>query len=319
MEKRISESRYLTLDNGRGLQGTFSSLGAGVYSLTFDGKPLILTPIDKSVYLNSDQLFGKTLGRVAGRIPDTLNINYHTYQLEENEPGVCLHGGLYDSLSFKEFEPIIVTRSDKTYVMFKYNSSHLEAGFPGNVKITVTYTFLHDEDSLKIEYDAQSDEDTILSLSNHMYFNFFGSENLNDYSLMVNASKYGALKKDSKMIDHFKSVPEYLDFRDASLIKNKLNKSDKSLDNTFLFDKLGTNGPQIILEDEKIRLECFTDYEAANIYLDNSLTDVKFTAADNLKMRRAIAIEPQHSPLQPFVLKPGMTYHSTIIYRFTKK
>ena len=321
MCENLTESRYLTIDNGRGLQGTFSSVGAGVYSLTLDGKPLILSPVDKNVFLNSEQCFGKTLGRVAGRISSDLNINSHRYKLVESEPGICLHGGLKKSLTFKDFDPIIVTRSDKTYVLFNYISPDLEAGFPATVKVTVTYTLLHDEDTLRIDFIAQSDDDTILSLSNHMYFNFFNSADVNNYSLMVNASKCGASKNGTLLVDHYKSVPDYLDFREPSLIKYKLGIGNKAkpLDNLFLFDKLSISQPQIVLESDALKLECFTDYEACNIYLDDTMSDVDFTIGANKKKRRAIAIEPQCSPLAPFILKPGLIYHYHIIYRFTRK
>ncbi len=321
MSENLTESRYLTIDNGRGLQGTFSSIGAGIYSLTLDNKPLILSPSDKNVFLNSEQCFGKTLGRVAGRISNKLNINYHEYDLVENEPGICLHGGLKESLTFKDFDSIIVTRSDKTYVMFNYTSPNLEAGFPANVKITITYTLLHDEDGLRIDFIAQSDDDTILSLSNHMYFNFFNSIDVNNYSLMINASKYGASKNGTKLIDHFKAVPDFLDFREPSLIKEKLGSGNKAkpMDDVFLFDKTSISQPQIVLENDSLKLECFTDYEACNIYLDDTMSDIEFTNGINKKKRRAIAIEPQCSPLSPFILKPGSIYHYHAIYRFTRK
>ncbi len=316
MAKRITDSRFVTLNNGLGLKGTFTSVGAGVYSLSLDGVPLILTPRSHKTYLNSEQFFGKTLGRVAGRIPCTLNLDYFSYKLNENEPGVCLHGGVLDSLSFKDFDSIIVTRPDATYIIFDYVSPDKEAGFPGNVKLTITYSFPHDENTLRIKYQASSDSATILSLSNHMYFNF-GDESVENYKLQVNASKCGVMEKNSKLIERFKAVPEYLDFRDASVIKEKLPKS-KSIDDTYLFDNIDSSIPQVVLESDKIKLECFTTYEAVNIYIDDSMSDVKFTNRVGIK-RRAIAIEPQMSPITPFLLRPGVEYRQTVSFKFNKK
>lgn len=325
MAEKISESRYLTIDNGRGLQGTFSSIGAGIYSLTLDGKPLLLTPVDKEVYLNSDRFFGKTLGRVAGRIPSKLNLNFHTYQLPENEPGVCLHGGLKESLSFKNFRTIIVTREDKTYVIFRYISSDSEAGFPGKVTVTITYILPHDEDALVVDYEATSDDDTILSLSNHMYFNFFGTENVNDYTLQVRASKVGSFKKGTELIEKAKIVTPDLDFTSPAVLKDKLDTLDKSvsgrkgLDYTFLFDRNDSVDPQIVLENDELRMEVITDYPAANIFVDDSKSDIEFTNGVKPVARRAIAIEPQCFPLEPFLLKPSRSYHYSVTYRFTRK
>ena len=74
-------NRFFQLDNGNGLKGTFSSFGAGVRSLTLKGRPLILTIKDDEVYFSQNQLYGKTLGSVAGRVSDDVMIDGKYYSL----------------------------------------------------------------------------------------------------------------------------------------------------------------------------------------------------------------------------------------------
>ena len=100
------ETRYVTLDNGNGLVGKFSTLGAGVRSLTLDGKLLILEFEDEQAYLGSTGFHGKTLARVAGRIPDTFMIGGKTYSVLGDEQHICLHGGCSESLTYRNFEAV---------------------------------------------------------------------------------------------------------------------------------------------------------------------------------------------------------------------
>ncbi|MFA6624887.1 MAG: hypothetical protein WCS80_03895 [Bacilli bacterium] len=318
-------SRYLTISNNRGLVGTFSSLGAGVKSLTLDGEPLILELSDPSAFLCSPQFFGKTLGRVAGRIKSRLKMEDEVYRLLGDEEGICLHGGIMESLSFREFSATVENDNGAPKIIFEYHSPDLECGFPGNLTVRVIYSMPLNSDDLLITFEAESDKDTPVSLSNHIYWNIFRSENVDNYTLKVNASKYGAFKKGTQLINRTVNVPKYLDFRNPSLLKDKLDmiKIDipeiGTLDHCFLFDNVDGNNPQVILDTPKLTLETFTDYGAVNFYVDSSMTDVEFTNLPGLKRRRAIAIEPQMYPLSDLILRGGRHYNHFIRYHIIKK
>ena len=103
---RTFVSDFLTLDNGHGLVGRFSTLGAGVASLTLDGKPLILEFEEDQDYLSSKGYHGKTLGRIAGRIPDEFMLNGKLYKVPGEANHICLHGGMMDSLTFRLFDAV---------------------------------------------------------------------------------------------------------------------------------------------------------------------------------------------------------------------
>lgn len=325
MEKKVTDSGYLTIKNNLGLVGNFSTIGAGVRSLTLDDKRLTLMPKEPLDYLNSDQFFGKTLGRVAGRIPGDYKVDDVTYHLIKGADSLCLHGGEMESLSFKDFKGTIVPKENASAISFFYHSPSGEAGFPGNVDVRVTYEMPIDENELRIYFEAQTDLNTPISLSNHIYWNIFSSKDVNSYRLKVNASKYGVFHKGNQLVEKTADVPECLDFRELSSLKDKLDLIEKNipeigtLDHAFLFDNVMTDKPQIILDTPELLIECYTDFDGVNIYVDSSMKKWDFANGDNLLERRAIAIEPQIFPKDNIILTPNQKFSHFIRYRFIKK
>ncbi len=321
------ESKYICLDNQKGLKGVFSTLGAGVKSLTLFDEPIILEMKDEETYLSSPQLFGKTVSRFIGRIPSKGEIGGVPYQLEEFSPGICLHGGYFKSMIFSEYEAE-KSENDQFYIVsFKGFSKDGDCGFPGNLHVKVSYMLSKDLNILTIKYEAASDKDTLISLSNHMYWNLSRSENVDDYVLQVKARKYGIFKDDSKLIKDVAPVPSYLDFTRPVHLREKLDEIDQeipsigTLDHSFLFEDVNDLKPQVLLSNNDYSIECYTDFDAVNLYVDSTLTPVDFVNNPNLvhNKRRGIAIEPQQFVLDHFILKANQPYSHFISYRITKK
>lgn len=319
-------SGYVQLANDKGLKAVLSTLGAGVRSLTLDGKPLILQPKEEQAYLGSPQLFGKCVARYIGRIPSKGEINGVPYQLEEFTPGICLHGGYMDSPIFKNYTVELTENEQSEEAVFTYLSPDGENGFPGNLKVKITYLISKDLNILTIKFEAVSDKDTLISLSNHMYWNFPGSESVDDYYLQVKASRYGIFRDDSKLIVDKEKVKDYLDFTSPARLKDRLDQINKeipdigTLDHAFLFDHVNDIEPQVILYNKDYYVECYTDFDAVNLYVDSTLNPVDFTNSLNLttQPRRGIAIEPQQFVLDHFVLKADEVYSHFISYRIRK-
>ncbi len=318
-------SGFLKMHNDKGLEGVFSTLGAGCYSLTLHGKPLILQPKDVETYLSSPQFFGKTLGRVAGRIPETIHIIDEDYKVLADKKGICLHGGELESLSFRNFKSEVFPNKDEDSIVFVYVSPDGECGFPGNLEVRITYAMPRTENALIITQEFRTTKETWVSLSNHIYWNFFGDENVNDYTLMVNAGHYGVFKKGTQLVVDEAAVPECLDFQTPALLKEKLDRIEKeipeigTLDHAFRFHTAAHDEPQVVLESKDLRLECRTDYNGLNLYVDTSMTDVEFANRPGLKKRRAIAIEPQLFPTDSKLVVPGITYKHVIRYDIKTK
>jgi aldose 1-epimerase len=321
------ESKYICLDNHKGLKGVFSTLGAGVRSLTLFDEPMILELKDEQTYLSSPQLFGKTVSRFIGRIPSKGEINGIPYSLAEDQPGICLHGGYLNSMIYVNYEPEIIEDDQTVMVVFHGHSKDGECGFPGDLQVNVYYIFSKDLNIMTIRYDAVSSKDTLISLSNHMYWNFPYTKNVDDYALQVKASRYGAFEDASQLIRSVSVVPEYLDFTSPTKLKKRLDQIEESipeigtLDHTYLFDSVNDLQAQVILSDDRNEVQCYTDFDAVNLYVDSTLSDVEFLNDESLRTnkRRGIAIEPQQFVLDHFIMKANEPYTHFITYRLKRK
>lgn len=320
-------SSYFAIENDLGLRGVFSSLGAGVRSLKLNEKDLILELEEEEDYLASDMFYGKTLGRVAGRMPSAFLLNGKACNLPEDVPGICLHGGREEGYSYRDFKAEAVEDEEKKSVIFSYLSEDGEAGYPGNVDVKVIYSIYKKENQLLISFEAESDQDTYFSLSNHIYWNF-SAASLDDYIFEAKVDKVCTFKENTLLVEGMKDIPSYLDLNAHTKLSEKMDLIEKNipeigtLDHTFRFKKTGENEPVVLLENDEIRLETYTDFDAINFYVDNSLRPWKFKNAPELsKMkRRAIAIEPQLFPgLDHILLKKGEKFCHYIRYKIITK
>ncbi len=318
--------RSLIVNNGADLEAGFSTIGAGLVSLTYKGIPMILQPKDINLYNSSDHYYGKTLGRIAGRIPSHFQVGHNEFDVVSNDPGgINCHGSGMESLSFKKWNVYIANQPQGNYIIFTYYSRDGEAGFPGNVFFKVTYFLPYGKNEIHVYQKAKSDQDTPILMSFHPYFNLGREENVDNYTLKVKASRYGAFKEGTELIESIEKVPAYLDFRRESRLKTKLDgikknsKFPDTFDHFLLFDEKNTEQPQITLSNGKTKLEVLTDYEGANFYVDTSMSKDEFVNRDNLLYRRAIAIEPQNSriPFSSIILKAGQKYSHFMVFRFT--
>lgn len=289
----------IEIKNNAHLSFVFANFGASLYSLHYDNEPLILELTDLDAFLTSPQFFNKTLGVVAGRLNVNGEINNVPYKLEKTgEFNYSLHGGYLNSLSFKPFTYKIKENKNYTDIIFKFSPRKGENGFPGKVSIKITYRVYESKDTFDIFLEGRAKEDTILNLSNHIYWNLGATKDINDYKLKMNTSTYALYDKDqeNKLID---DLPAFLDFRTLKVLKPRLdfikrNVDLKTIDNTFFFDeKVG----KVKLVSPKYTLNLKTDYSSMNIYVDSSLTDVKFNNRSDFEERRAIALEPQSNLL----------------------
>ena len=161
-------------------------------------------------------------------------------------------------------------------------------------------------------------------MSNHIYWNIFPDIDVNAYRLMIAATHCGTLQKQSELVVNTRVVPDYLDFTEGALLKDKLDAIKKhpgepgTLDHPFLFDQKEPTEPKVVLDTPRMKIECYTDYDGVNVYVDVTDTPVKF-ANGPVKGRRAIAIEPQLFPTEKRILRPGEVYRHVMRYRILEK
>jgi aldose 1-epimerase len=147
---------------------------------------------DLDSYLNGHPYFGAITGRVAGRISNAaFTLDGNTYQLARNDPPNHLHGGI-KGFDKRLWHASRVNRADGApSLRLSYDSPDGEEGYPGNLRVTVTYT-VTDQNEFLIETEAVSDRTTPLNLTHHSYFNLAGesSGSIADHWLEIFANEF---------------------------------------------------------------------------------------------------------------------------------
>src|SRR5690554_2023100 len=187
-----------TLTNSNGMMAEITNYGGIVRRLVtpdrnghFDNVVLGFDTLADYEMKNAPYL-GAIIGRFANRISNAeFLIDSVKYQLEANDFPNHSHGGT------KGFDKVVwessgISTADSVAVTLQYLSPNLEEGYPGNLHVKVTYV-LSNSNQLKIYYEAQSDQRTIINLTHHSYFNLTGrNENILNHSLTIFADSITA-------------------------------------------------------------------------------------------------------------------------------
>lgn len=186
-------------------------------------------------HINRSDYQGVVVGQYANRIKSgKFTIDGTEYNVTCNEKGItCLHGGGEYSSAHWNGEAI----SDNA-VKFTYFSPDGKDGFPGNVDVSVTYTFT-DDNRLIIEYKAVSDKKTVINLTNHAYFNLNGydSGDVLNHTLKINADRYTPIDDTSIPTGELPSVTGTpFDFTEAKAIGRDIDADHPQIKNGMGFD-----------------------------------------------------------------------------------
>lgn len=260
-------------------------------------------------YLKPNPHFGAVVGRYANRIADgSFELDGRTYVLVKNNGPNHLHGGLI-GFGKKVWDATIDPEIPNSIVL-TYRSVDMEEGYPGNLDITVRYTFT-DDNALRIDYRAQTDKPTVLNLTNHSYFNLSGdpAKKVEAHLLQINANQYTA-SVDLIPTGEFTDVAGTpYDFREPHPIGGRL---DHPYDLNLC---INGGGDSLVLAATVIdpasgrTLECLTTQPGVQLYT-------------GYKNQSAFCLETQHYPdsphqpsFPPTELRPGEVFESTTIYR----
>lgn len=320
IENYKDDIKFIEVSNSDKLKVVLSTYGAGVFSYRFNNKPLLLEFKDKEEWLNCPQFYGKTLGRVAGRLNVEGKLNGKKYLLKDTGDGLNLHSGLLKSISFRNWKFKIKELKNRVDVVFKITSRNNDSGFLGNCKMQVIYS-IYENNNFKITHKAKTDNETFVSMSSHNYYNL-NSLDVSDYKMKINASKSAVMKEDLFIIGK-EDIPEYLDYRKLSKLNKKVSYMEKNIftktiDHTFFFDEVNKKIPQCIVKNDQFKLSMYTTYPAMNIFLDNYGVSHKFNNFKEVdSKRRALALEPQLdiTDLKSITLKKGEKYNHFILFK----
>jgi len=290
-------------------------------------------------YVPNPPYIGAIVGRYANRIANgTFTLDGKTYTLPKNDGPNTLHGGTtrtFDKVVW-DGEPL----EGKTGVAFSYLSKDGEEGFPGNLKVKVTYT-LTDGNALIIDYEATTDKATPINVSQHSYFNLKGEGNgdILDHEIMINADRFTPVDKNlipTGELRPVKGTP--LDFTKSTRIGARIDDNYEQLvlghgyDHNFVLnDKPDQNGLKLaarVHESASGRvLEVWTTQPGIQFYTGNFLDGTVTGKQGHVYKRRyGFCLETQHFPDSPnhpkfptTILKPGETFHQKSVFKFSAK
>lgn len=292
---------------------------------------VVLAVPELQQYVADQQFLGATIGRYCNRVKNgRFSIGDKTYHLPLNNGENHLHGGpegFHKQLWEGEF-----VHSDT--LKLSYLSKKGEAGYPGNVQVTV-YFSLDEQNALSIIYKAETDEATHVNLTNHSYFNLTGemSSDILSHSLWLNADSFTPFDKNQIPTGEIKSVSGTpLDFTQAKTIGKDINSVEGGYDHNFVLNKKNSaqeliHGATLFEEESGRQLNVFTTEPGLQFYSGNSLDGSLADRAGNAFIKHsALCLETQHypdSPNQPHfpstLVEPGKPYYSKTVFQFSVK
>jgi len=185
------------LENATGASVEITNFGGIIRAINVPDKNgeignVMLGYNDVSGYQPLCGYMGALIGRVGNRIAGgECEVGGEMLHLAKNEKGKNhLHGGNVGfDRKFWDATPVEGICEDS--LILKCVSPDGEEGYPGTLKMMVTYTWT-DENELIIRYEAVSDKDTLCNLTNHSYFNLEGEGNGNvlDHTFELNADTF---------------------------------------------------------------------------------------------------------------------------------
>lgn len=318
-----------TLTNENGLQVEILDYGVTIRSLIVPDKKgnpvdVVLGYDTLEEYVSHDGYLGATIGRFANRIKGaSFQLNGKTYDLYANDGANHLHGG---KCGFNGY--IWDSEQVGNTVVFSRTSADGEEGYPGTLKIRVTVGWK--ANSLSIEYDAVTDQDTIVNFTNHSYFNLngAGNGNINQHLMEIKADSYTLNGEDCTPTGEIVPVAgSAMDFRTPKPIGRDAGNDEPCVkffngyDSNFV---LSGHPAAITVGDQSgITMVTDTDQPGMQLYTANMMTDRKGKGGKDYGFRSAFCLETQHYPdsihnpqWPTCVLRAGENFHSFTTYTF---
>ncbi len=328
-----------TLHNRQGAEARISNYGGLVVALKMPDRhgqfgDIVLSYDHLADYLKDSPYFGALVGRYGNRIArGKFTLDGREYTLATNNYPNALHGGL------KGFDKVVWTASVLTTpegpgLKLQYVSKDGEEGYPGTLSVTAVYQ-LTEDNSLRLDFTATTDKDTVVNLTHHGYFNLAGKGDILGHGVMIPASRFTPV--DSTLIPTGELRPVEgtpFDFRQPTAIGARIGQDDPQLkfgngyDMNWVVDKApGQLGLMArVTEPTSGRvMEVISTEPGLQFYTGNFLDGSNQGKGGWVyQFRNGFCMEPQHFPDSPnhpnfpsVVLRPGEVYHNTIIYHFS--
>ena len=332
-----------TLTNANGMKLKITNYGGIVTSIFVPDKDgnlgdVVLGYDNLEGYLNNNPYFGCIVGRYGNRIAKgKFTLNGKNYTLATNNEPNHLHGGV------KGFDKVVwaakeVKDKDTVGLELTYLSKDGEEGYPGNLSVKVIYTLTNDN-ALRIDYEATTDQPTVVNLTNHSYFNLkdAGASSILNHELMIDADYITPVDETLIPTGELRSVEGTpFDFRTLTVVGDRIDSDDEQIkfaggyDHNFVLNgkagELRLVGKLFESTSGRV-IEVWTTEPGIQFYSGNFL-DGTITGKKGIvyQYRHGLCLETQHypdSPNQPnfpsTTLNPGEKYQTTTVYTFLVK
>lgn len=327
-------TKVFTLKNEKGMQVNVSDLGATLLDLYVPDKngeirDVILGFETAVEYEESGTFFGSAVGRVANRTGNaSFVLNGKEYKMAKNDSENNLHSGP-DCWKNRVWDVKSVSESE---IVFLLHSPDGDQGFPGALDMEVAY-ILTEDNELKIHYYSVPDADTIISMTNHAYFNLNGHESgdILAQEVWMDADAYTRADAESIVTGEIISVEGTpMDFRAKKTIGKDIEEEYEALifgngyDHNWCLNGTGYRKvAEMTAKESGITMEVYTDKPGVQMYTGNFIDGETGKGDVIYKKRQGVCFETQLYPnainkdnFQKPIVKAGEVYESTTAYKF---
>ena len=324
------EITLFVLENENGMRISLINYGAAVVGIEVPDRKGHFTDVvlgfdDLAGYLSSENpYFGACCGRYANRIAKgRFLLDGKTYELPKNLQGNCLHGGTA-GFDKKYWTAEVQERG----VKMSLESPNGEMGFPGTVQAEVMYT-LTPNNRLRLEYRAETDQKTVINLTNHAYFNLAGTGSIRNHLVEIFADRYTEVDEEAIPSGRLLSVEKTaMDLRKPTPIDQQIDEvQGGGYDHNYCLKDLPSEQPVLaarVVEEQSGRtLECWTTEPGLQFYTGNFLSNLSGKNGVVYNRQDGFCLEAQHWPDSPnhpnfpsTELKPNERYSQITEYCF---
>ncbi|WP_053217935.1 aldose epimerase family protein [Virgibacillus senegalensis] len=329
--------KRFTLSNDRGIELSCLDFGGIITEILAPDKHgqkenIVVGYKNYEDYLDNPNFFGALIGRVAGRIEgSSFSLNGETYQLPPNEGENHLHGGpgafhqtIWQTETFE--------KENTVGIVFTQQWEDGHNGYPGNLDMKITYT-LDNNNQFSITYQGSADKDTVLTTTNHSYFNLSGNlkTGIQKHNVTFDSSQFveldEALIPTGNKLDVNGTV---FDFQEGRNIEDGIHSDNQQniyaghgYDHFFTFDKNPGAKVSVVEKNSGRKMIVETDQPGMVMYTSNGLGEGLQLKERESAPYLGVCFETQSSPASihhegfPSCFLPaGEDYYSRTVFQF---
>lgn len=334
--KAGKEATKYWLENKNGMKIAVTDFGATLVSIFVPDQEgnlvdVVLGYDSVEGYEQGGAFYGATVGRNANRIGQaSFVLNQKTYHLTDNDHGNNLHSGL-DFYNKRMWERKTSSDSKITFALF---SPDQDQGFPGNLQVEVTYELTEDNE-LHILYKAVSDQDTLINMTNHSYFNLNGqgSGTIHDLRVRMDADAFTPTDEILIPTGEIAAVDGTpMDFRQWKALGEQIEEDYEPLlvaggyDHNWALNNRGRYAKvaEAASKQTGIKMDVYTDLPGMQMYTGNFIEEEQGKAGAVYRKRSGVCFETQYFPdaihkeqFEAPVWKAGEAFQSRTSYCFS--